>query len=77
MKKVFAWFIGIVIFISLMSFVPPTSCHDGWNSPSIGRQGTCSHHGGVDDHGFIKLLIGIMSIAAGLGTYKLITKKKK
>ena len=22
-------------------------CADGWNSPSIGRQGACSHHGGV------------------------------
>jgi hypothetical protein len=23
------------------------TCADGWNSPSIGRQGACSHHGGV------------------------------
>jgi len=22
-------------------------CADGWNSPSIGQQGACSHHGGV------------------------------
>lgn len=22
-------------------------CSDGWASPSIGRQGACSHHGGV------------------------------
>lgn len=22
-------------------------CADGWRSPSIGRQGACSHHGGV------------------------------
>jgi hypothetical protein len=23
-----------------------TTCADGWSSPSIGRQGACSHHGG-------------------------------
>ena len=23
------------------------TCADGWKSPSIGRQGACSHHGGV------------------------------
>ena len=23
------------------------NCADGWDSPSIGRQGACSHHGGV------------------------------
>jgi hypothetical protein len=23
------------------------TCADGWDSPSIGRQGACSHHGGV------------------------------
>ncbi|MFF2852674.1 hypothetical protein ACFVT5_41235 [Streptomyces sp. NPDC058001] len=24
-----------------------TTCRDGWDSPSIGRPGACSHHGGV------------------------------
>lgn len=24
-----------------------SSCADGWNSPSIGKSGACSHHGGV------------------------------
>ena len=23
------------------------TCLDGWHSPSIGRQGACSHHGGI------------------------------
>jgi hypothetical protein len=23
------------------------NCNDGWTSPSIGKQGACSHHGGV------------------------------
>ncbi|MEJ8662324.1 hypothetical protein [Streptomyces sp. MS1.AVA.4] len=26
-----------------------TVCADGWDSPSIGRRGACSHHGGVID----------------------------
>ncbi|GAB3164106.1 hypothetical protein GCM10027059_19570 [Myceligenerans halotolerans] len=25
----------------------PLHCADGWNSPSIGKRGACSHHGGV------------------------------
>lgn len=25
----------------------PYRCADGWESPSIGEQGACSHHGGV------------------------------
>lgn len=24
-----------------------TNCNDGWLSPSIGGNGTCSHHGGI------------------------------
>lgn len=29
-------------------FFGELGCSDGWNSSSIGRQGACSHHGGVD-----------------------------
>jgi hypothetical protein len=25
------------------------TCSDGWHSPSIGKRGACSHHGGVSD----------------------------
>lgn len=25
----------------------PAHCADGWSSESIGKQGACSHHGGV------------------------------
>lgn len=28
--------------------IGPTRCSDGWASPSIGKQGACSHHGGVN-----------------------------
>lgn len=40
----------------------PLKCRDGWASPSIGRQGACSWHGGVDRSrsglGVIFLLLG-------------------
>jgi len=43
---------GIVAFVLsavLLSFlIGPTTCSDGWHSPSIGRQGACSWHGGVN-----------------------------
>lgn len=44
--------VGFVVFF-LLSFignqiVGPTRCSDGWASPSIGKQGACSHHGGVN-----------------------------
>ncbi|MGE8170570.1 topoisomerase DNA-binding C4 zinc finger domain-containing protein [Pseudomonas putida] len=38
----------------------PAVCSDGWASPSIGRRGACSYHGGVDKTaGVIKLLLSI------------------
>lgn len=36
-------------FLSLWLFGPAT-CRDGWMSPSIGIQGACSWHGGVERH---------------------------
>ncbi len=44
--------------------VGPVICEDGWHSPSIGRQGACSHHGGVNNDpqnavGFLSFLSGI------------------
>jgi hypothetical protein len=46
--------------------VPTATCVDGWKSPSIGRQGACSHHGGVKDYGRDYLLIaGGLSVAVG------------
>jgi hypothetical protein len=44
--------IGVVAFlvslIVLLILAGPLTCSDGWHSPSIGRQGACSWHGGVD-----------------------------
>src|ERR671919_300543 len=41
------WIIVPVIFFLLVYFIPESTCRDGWESPSIGRQGACSYHGGV------------------------------
>jgi hypothetical protein len=39
--------VGTALFIFFLSVQGPARCRDGWASPSIGRQGACSHHGGV------------------------------
>ncbi len=40
--------VGMVFSIFFVSIQGPARCNDGWHSPSIGRQGACSHHGGVE-----------------------------
>lgn len=35
--------------VSRVEMPSPAQCSDGWPSGSIGRQGACSHHGGVVD----------------------------
>ena len=50
----------------------PATCRDGWHSSSIGRQGACSHHGGVVPHGSWTTLISlILGGAAGAGVHRL------
>jgi hypothetical protein len=39
--------VGTALFIFFVALQGPARCRDGWASPSIGRQGACSHHGGV------------------------------
>jgi hypothetical protein len=39
--------VGVALSIFFVSIQGPARCRDGWPSPSIGRQGACSHHGGV------------------------------
>ena len=45
--------VGFLTFLVLTfagnAIVGPAVCNDGWASPSIGRQGACSHHGGVNE----------------------------
>lgn len=50
---------------ALLNRVIPTTCRDGWHSPSIGRRGACSWHGGVTDHGK-----GVMTLLiSGVGAF--------
>lgn len=48
-------------------------CADGWHSPSIGRSGACSHHGGVHQpYAWLALLGSITGgIAVGLLTARI------
>lgn len=45
--------VGFTTFLVLSfagsAIIGPLSCNDGWQSPSIGKQGACSHHGGVNE----------------------------
>jgi len=64
---------GMVVFVVsavLLHFLigPPTTCNDGWHSPSIGRQGACSWHGGVNNTPqslgfFASVLLGLIAFA--------------
>lgn len=70
----FSWIFGIFIFFCLLEFVPSPACNDGWMSSSIGRQGACSHHGGVKDDFGIKLILFLISVFIGIGIYSLVQK---
>ena len=61
--------VGLITFFASMIvlglLVGPAACTDGWSSPSIGRQGACSWHGGVNHLPEFLVLLG--SIALGFG----------
>lgn len=63
---------AIVVFFVLRIagsfFVGPTTCRDGWHSPSIGRRGACSHYGGVGLN-VGAVLATMVSGGVGLGVY--------
>ncbi len=59
--KIIGWLFGLSVFIFSICIKPEATCNDGWKSPSIGRQGACSHHGGVDynsEYPLIGLIVG-------------------
>ena len=46
----------------------PRRCADSWNSPSIGRSGACSHHGGVSGSTFyLNSISGPAEVVSGGG----------
>jgi hypothetical protein len=59
---------GIICFLLLATFIPRAICVDGWQSPSIGRMGACSHHGGVKSHRVLYFIIAAGSSYIGYRT---------
>jgi hypothetical protein len=59
---------GVLIFLILFfighQIIGGTKCNDGWMSPSIGTQGACSHHGGVNHTP--RNIVLIISIVGGV-----------
>lgn len=53
---VLVWVIGFVIMGAV-------TCYDGWASPSIGRSGACSHHGGVNPFPRIIAFVAALVVA--------------
>ena len=64
--------VGICVFVAMRIvlgvFVGQTTCQDGWQSPSIGRQGACSHHHGVAGN-WGAVLATLFSIGCGFAIY--------
>lgn len=74
-NKFFAVVLGILLFVILLQFSPEKTCRDGWHSPSIGKRGACSHHGGVKKSPmFIFFLI---SVASGVYAYFYLEKRSE
>jgi hypothetical protein len=72
-KQVMPLVVGLVVFvianIVLGGFGGSSVCKDGWASPSIGKRGACSHHGGVGGQkngGWIFLLSVGLGFSAGV-----------
>jgi hypothetical protein len=60
--QILGWTVGIVMSVLLLPFGPRAGvCSDGWASPSIGSQGACSHHGGVDGSGGIYITVVLVA----------------
>lgn len=55
--------------------IGPLACNDGWVSPSLGTQGACSHHGGVND--FPIQLLFVVSVLLGFFTYLFLSSNQR
>lgn len=67
------WIVGLALLIYGQRWIPESGCVDGWESPSIGSRGACSHHGGVSSAGAWAeiLLLGASFVSGVLVTNKL------
>jgi hypothetical protein len=67
-EPIVAGVVGFFLCMGIISaLLPAPRCGDGWRSPSIGRQGACSHHGGVHQPWGFLLFPG--GIAGGFGIW--------
>lgn len=57
---------GIATWALIVWLLGPPDCRDGWNSPSIGSTGACSHHDGVDPTNDIAAIIGGLLMAGAI-----------
>ncbi len=65
---------GIISFGLQQFFEVYSKCASGWVSPSIGKRGACSHHGGVTTHnGWVRALAFWTGVAGGLWSYSTIS----
>ncbi len=60
---------GLVIYFAIRYFLPELACEDGWGSASIGRQGACSHHGGVDNSPLVYTLLFSLFLGFLIATF--------
>lgn len=72
-----AAFIGYSIVTNHLIGPDRTTCKDGWRSPSIGTQGACSHHGGVQGMTFRRLMRLVVSGGAAFGAFQLRNRKRR
>ena len=73
--KLVGIFAGFIVLMVLLVLAPERTCKDGWKSPSIGRQGACSHHGGVGGDWYFLFAVAA-SLASGVLAARIAHKKE-
>lgn len=66
---------GSIVLAVLLLLAPERTCKDGWKSPSIGRQGACSHHGGVGGDWYFLFTVAA-SLASGVFAARVAHKRE-
>ena len=78
--KVIAFFhVFLFLLLSMIvnDYLGPLKCADGWMSPSIGSQGACSWHGGVENRSFWFFLCLVISGLSYVYCYSVYENKRQ
>jgi hypothetical protein len=68
--KLFTAIVFVIVLLLAKEIIGPVTCSSGWQSASIGRQGACSHHGGVAGwKGFMPFVLGGVAALWFYGTF--------